>query len=300
MLWMQTSLPKVHSVSKLTLLYKILVKGSLMGALFLCLPLSAQESVSLVILDTGFCPNLIKTPKNVTIKPVQDVTQSVNYQCTSGNLNNRQFHGHWVLAEILNNLKPSVSLSVLPIVIFDKYGNQKLSYWKKAFQIAKDHNPNFIVAAAGLPINKEDKKLLHEASKVKAPLAPMVLAAGRKGKGISEKNLLFPQDFFPKERLTIFGSYHHGLSEEGPHFFDTALLRPKNIDLYLPFNFKPRLFGNLKGTSLSVAKGVNILLKVCKSPLRIDLCLKDELQTKEITAKDKDQKMVLKTLEIVP
>lgn len=303
MLWMLHHSLKAPFVSKLISLLHKSKKGSLRGVLFCVLwflstPRYAQ--LSMAIFDTGFCPNLIKLPKNITLMPVEDVTQSANYKCISRDqLKSRQFHGQWVLEELLQDLDISkTQLTITPIVIFDKNGRQKLAYWQKAMALAYSKKVDFVVVAAGLPLKRDDTQALEKAAYINTHDLLILAAAGRASKGVTKTAMLFPQDFLAKSNLVLFGSYHKALEANGPagiHFEDTSLMRPKNIDYFVPYNFKPRLFGELKGTSLSVAKGAHLFLETCHSQPNLKACLKS-LPHQTVSLKKKDQKSTVKAL----
>lgn len=303
MLWMINHSLKAPFVSKLLSLLKKSKKGSFSGVLFfviLSLSSPCNADLSLAILDTGFCPNLIKLPKNITLMPVEDVTQSAKYKCLSRDqLSSRQFHGQWVLEELLHGLDISkTKLTITPMVIFDKNGRQKLSYWQKAIALAHSKKVDLVVVAAGLPLKREDTKALEKAAKMNTHDLLILAAGARVSKGVSKTDLLFPQDLLSKSNLVLFGSYHKALDASGPaslHFKDTSLIRPKNIDYFVPYNFKPRLFGELKGTSLSLAKGAHLFLKTCHSQPKLKDCLK-ALPHQQISLKNKDQKTTVKAL----
>lgn len=294
---MTTNLYKVHSASNISL--DNLRKGLLLGALlFFLIQPAFSKTIKLAILDTGFCPDLLKAVDNVTILQVSDLTQSVTYKCKEGQLKSRRFHGHWVLSEILNNLgKPEAKLEIYPMVIFNKNGEQYLRYWKRAFKEANKQSVDLIVAAAGLPLSNND--LRQEASKIQLPSSPILLAAGRLSPGVPKDALLFPHSLLGTKQKLTFGSYHKGVDDKGPHFKDTSLIGESEIDFYFPFNFKPRLFGELKGTSLSLALGVRSILTHCPQALgpnkSLSQCL-NNVPKKTVTLKNKDQNQVVKEL----
>lgn len=264
-----------------------------MGA-FSFFSLSGQ-ALTVAVLDTGFCPTLIKKNPKVRIFPVKDLSQSATYKCRKDILKKRQYHGHWVLSEILNKYD-GINLEIYPMVIFNQRGEQKIRYWKRAFIEADRLAVDLIVAAAGLPIQNDDQR--KEASLVRLPQAPVFLAAGRYSPGVPKDALLFPHTLLNKDKRKIFGSFHKGFESDGPHFEDTALIDKDDIDYYLPFNFRPRLNAELKGTSLAVALGAKAVLKSCKNErLKITDCLKSA-KTKQTQLKNKTSKS--QVLEMVP
>lgn len=211
--------------------------------------------------DTGFCPSLIKAPENILIHPVVDVTQKNNYQCNKGELGNLRFHGQWVLEEVLKDVNTDLKIEITPLIIFDNRGTQKLSFWKRAFDYSKNNQADIILAAAGAPLLNDKEK--RESAKIELPKATLFLSAGRRGKNISQNDILFPQIHHNKKQIQIIGSYHQGINESGPHFRDIQLLNPESISYYFPFEEKDRVYKDLKGSSFSLAKFGNFLLKNC-------------------------------------
>lgn len=243
----------------------------ILGTLFFSQALKAKE-FKIALLDTAFCPHLIKTAPNIQILPVLDFTQSTHYECRKEELNSRKYHGHWVLNQIVSSLKVDQKIVISPMIIFNKQGHQLSQYWKLAFDSIKDNSFNLIVAAAGLPVINDKKKL----AKIDLPKIPIFLAAGRVSSGIKKDTILFPHDFYPKEKMIIFGSFYPGLQEGLPHFSDNSLINASSIDFYLPFNFRPRQFAELKGTSLAVALGTRQFLRHCLGSVDFLACLKDQ------------------------
>lgn len=251
--------------------FKIITKDKFfrvlyMGTLFFGLQSINAKAYSIALLDTAFCPHLIKHEANIQIAAVMDLTQSTQYQCKKSKLNNRQYHGHWVLSEILNHLKTKDKIIITPMIIFNKYGQQKFEYWKRAVKTIKSGSYDLVVAAAGLPIiDNRDRNKVAELAQLDLPI---FLAAGRAGIGIKKDSILFPHDFYPQESTTIFGSYHQGVQSDKPHFKDESLINSKSVDYFIPYNYRPRLFGELKGTSLALAIGTRYFLNHCldKSP----------------------------------
>lgn len=272
-----------------------------MGAFFFSLLPNANAGLLRVaVLDTGFCPTLIKTPSKVKILPVSDLTQSVKYKCVEDQLKSRRFHGHWVLAEILNELKDTdikENIEIHPMVIFNNSGEQKLRYWNRALEEVNSKSINLIIAAAGLPLL--DNHMRQQASQIKLSSIPFILAAARNSPGIPKDSILFPHSLLDPKNQFTFGSYHKGIDEKGPHFKDTSLIDEKEIDYYFPFNFKPRLFGELKGTSLAAALGSRFILKNCLkkelNSVALDKCLQ-KAKKNIVTLKDRDSFLEVKEL----
>lgn len=234
------------------------------GTLFLfSLSPFAQTPIQIHIYDTGFCPNLIKVPKNVLIKPVVDVTQKNKYHCEEKNLKSVRFHGQWVLSTILKNLKESsqTTIEVTPIIIFDDLGNQSLSFWKRAFEYSKEKKADTIFAAAGFPL--PDQKTIKKSAEIRIPQIPLFLAAGRMGKSLQKETLLFPQVHENKKNVYLIGSYFEGIKGAGSHFHDPQLMHPKTIDFYFPFKKEDSEYKELKGTSYALAAMGNFFVKNC-------------------------------------
>ncbi len=302
---MITHLFKVHLECKSTRkqkFFKNLIKRAFtwkaLFFLFFCLNSNQNFALRIAVFDTGFCPSLLEKSNHFVISQVKDVTQSVTYKCNKHSLKNRQFHGQWVLSELLKTkLKEgsNTKIKVFPFVIFNNRGVQEIRYWKRAIEEAKKLNVDFVVAAAGLPTKNTKER--EKAAQIGFKDLPFLLAAGRRYPGINKGTILFPHDFLDQESRLIFGTYFEGVDHSRPHFKDLELLEPKKVNYFLPFNFKPRVFGELKGTSLAVSLATRYILETClkakadEGAFSFMGCLKS-LEKERVTIKVKHQKSV--------
>jgi hypothetical protein len=304
---MKTHLFKVHSECKNTkrVIFFKFKKAFLRKAFFFVLAslfVNQTYALKVAIFDTGFCPHLLDKDKRVEIAQVRDVTQSVTYKCTKEKLKNRQFHGQWVLSELLKTkwkTSEGEKVQIFPFIIFNNEGFQKIRYWRRAIEEAHKKGVDLIIAAAGFPVEVSKEK--EAAAKIFLRETPFLLAAGRHSPGISRNTILFPHDFLKEEDRLIFGTYFKGVDSQGPHFKDLELLEPKKINYFLPFNYKPREFAELKGTSLAVALGGRYLFETCdfqkkfSFPSCIELLSKKALKIK---VKEKDTVSEVMTLAL--
>ena len=80
----------------------------------------SKRAVQVHLYGTGFCPHLIKSKtsnKNIIVKPVIDITQNNDYQCLESEIHHHRFHGHWILAEIINQIKNNkLPIEITPVI----------------------------------------------------------------------------------------------------------------------------------------------------------------------------------------
>ncbi len=235
-----------------------------MGILLIFISCLQAKELHIALLDTPSCPNLISKHKNVIINPLVDLTQSHDYKCYQGALNKRLFHGHWVLENILKNIEPNLKIRFTPLVVFDQKGNQKLDYWKRAFEHIKNQKVDMIISAAGFPLI--DENLKKEATQIEIPQIPLFLAIGRKSPFLRKEVALFPHIHSTWQTLT-FGSYHKAFDKKDQAKYDlNQFSKPKPKYLF-PFEDLSSAYPKLKGSSLSVALGLNFTLKNCLNSL---------------------------------
>ena len=179
----------------------------------------SKRAIQVHLYGTGFCPHLIKSKnsnKNIIVKPVIDITQNNDYQCLESEIHNHRFHGHWILAEIINQIKNNkLPIEITPVIIFDKQGLQTLSYWRMAFQYSVDKSSDFILTTqTGVPL--KSKKELIESAKIEIPEIPLLLISNNtKAKNTSMKG----------EATTFFPHINKGLKQvhivkETPYLFE--------------------------------------------------------------------------------
>lgn len=223
-------------------------------AFFISLSIHASTQVRIGVVDTGFCPNLLKKiNKNVTIHPVFDATYSVRMNCKKIDQKHRRFHGQWVLQTFLENLPNDVQIDLWPVIIFDFEANQKSQYWVNALAYLEKKRPDVILSAAGLPIQKtvpDQLKLIN---------SNFFIASGRSGGPIKDTTKLFPHELAPHEQIFMIGSYYPPLNKDD-FVFDDKLLYQEKIDYY--FSQGP-MGDQFVGTSRSVAEALGRSITIC-------------------------------------
>ena len=236
-----------------------------MSALFFFL-LSSPHSkeIHIAIIDTGFCPGLLKISKNIIIEPVIDLTQSHNYKCYKAGMTKRAFHGQWILETLTEGYSGEQKVIISPLIVFNKMGEQKLNYWKRAFKHIKEKKIHLVVSAAGLPL--ATKKEQEEATKSRPPQVPLLLAVGRKGPFLLKEIPLYPH-IHENWHMTYFGSYHPGLDQADHDYPDEQQFKANKINYYFPFEDLKTKYSQLKGSSLSVAIGAKVILNNCLQEL---------------------------------
>lgn len=229
-----------------------------------CYSSASAKEIHVALIDTSFCPSLIKTSQNIIIDPVKDFTQSHSFKCYKGILKKRAFHGHWVLETIVKGLNPQTPIRITPLIVFNKKGSQKLSYWKRALAFIEEANVDFAIAAAGLPLIEKNDLL--SASSLKTLSKPLLLATGRKGPYLTKEVPLFPH-IHRNWPLFYFGSFHEGLDSQDPARSDKMQFSAYPVHYSMPFQDKRAAYPSLKGSSLSVSLGARYLLEKCLSEL---------------------------------
>lgn len=211
---------------------------------------SAHASVKIAVIDTGFCPAMIKGARSLTIHPVLDLTQTAHTDCQKPDLKSPRLHGQRVLQEFLTTLKTQkTSYEIFPMVIFDGKGDQKREYWLQAIDRVRDLQVDLVVTAAGLITSKDELKLL-------PTLLPALwfVPSGRIGPGLKETTILFPQALAPQKNLFVIGDYYDGKMVMS----DAGLLYKDKIDFYFPSGR-----GSFTGTSRAVAQAAATALNLC-------------------------------------
>jgi hypothetical protein len=155
--------------------------------------------LKIAILDTYFCPKLLKTSKNIQIKPVIDNTSSHNPKsCNKFSKKNRLFHGQLVLKNFIENLNSKEKISIQPISIFNSQGFQDIHSWKEAFKDQTQYD--LYIIAAGL----NPKKKVIEFPKITTPL---IIAGATFGRGINKSTRLWPQAEYNKDLVITIGTF---------------------------------------------------------------------------------------------
>ncbi len=236
----------------------------------------ATETIKIAVLDTGFCPNLLPQVKNVDIEPVLDFSQSNDYSCSKEQLNHFRFHGHWILENILKNIKPKNKLQIYPMIVFNKLGDQKLSYWQLAMDKIKKENVTLVLMAVGLPVSSNQLKDL--TNSYKENQSYILMASGQSDVRLKKENLtLFPQHAKKELLALMFGEYHAPLAKSEKALLPPAQLFSDQIDFF--YAKIPEGHSLLKDSSLSVSKALISAITYCEdsipSFIQLEKCLKD-------------------------
>lgn len=217
--------------------------------------------IKIAIVDTGFCPKNIK--QRIIIEEVRDFTKSVILDCSTQTKQNARFHGQHVLEEFIAPLDlKKLSIHLFPLIVFDKFGQQKKEYWLKAIDWIKKNKIDFVLTASGL---------ITETKIVKELPGIWFAPSGRLAPGIKEKTALFPQNLAPLENLFLIGDFYEGQEI----LYDQALLYQDKIDYYFSSGIK-----EFQGTSRAVAVGAAWALNLC--PIKnMRACLKKKRKEKK-------------------
>lgn len=225
----------------------------LLGAVLLLLSMFSQTAhadLKIAIVDTGFCSQkAITKSKNHIVRSSRDMTGTNNYSCkkvTSNELKTSgRFHGQNVLNEFLSYLPKKMKLTIFPLVVYDKKGNQTKEAWKKAIEFIEKEKIDVVLTASGFISDEEV---------VKALPSIWFIPSGRAERFITTKTVLFPQSLAPVPNLFIIGAYF-----DGPQvIYDQALLYQDQIDYYFPSGKKA-----FAGTSRAVAEAAAKALQNC-------------------------------------
>lgn len=226
-----------------------------MGAvflLFLVLSTTANATLKLAVIDTGFCPAQIKTTsKKHKILPVSDLTGATAINCkklTQKRIESSpRFHGQKVLKEFIKHLPKDISVSIKPLVVYNAKGDQTESAWRKAIAYVEKEKIDLVLTASGFIYNE---KLVQELPAI------WFVPSGRAERGLDAKTVLFPQSLAPKPNIFVIGDYFDG----GQVIYDQALLYQEQIDYYFPSG------KGFSGTSRAVAEAAAKALKRCFLP----------------------------------
>jgi hypothetical protein len=217
--------------------------------------------LKIAILDTGFCPSLIKHETNISINSPIDLTSSVKLDCKKYSNSNRRFHGQWVLQQFLKVLKTSHKIEITPFIIFDSTGSQKESYWKTAF-LQQDNFHLFITAAGVQGTSKFNIT------------RPIFVAGATLGRGIRKSSKLWPQSEFKNKLVFKIGSYLPKGKNLGKRE-DYTLLRKKEMSYFFSSGSSEALFkGSSRAVATASARAVNLCYEKLFSLKGLAECLK--------------------------
>jgi hypothetical protein len=210
------------------------------------------------IIDTGFCANQYKEFFNATKQNLGKLCQLKR--------NHPRLHGQLVLEEFLKYAPKDVEL--FPIIVFDKKGEQKLSYWKEALKYSEKKKLDVLLIAAGYPTNKR-------IAFPKVSITSFISSGTREG-GIKSNTFLYPQELAIMDHLFLIGSYSPSRNlKVNDAMVDSRRLYSKKIDYY--FGGHAEKGSYLNGSSKAAATALGKALSIC--PVK-DLrpCLKAKIK----------------------
>lgn len=210
----------------------------------------ALASLKIAVVDTGFCSQkaFVKS-KNHVVKMAKDMTGTNNYSCK--NITDKElqksgrFHGQNVLNEFLSYLPKKIQLTIYPLVVYDKKGNQTAEAWKKAIAFVEKEKIDMVLTASGF-ISTE--KVVKDLPSI------WFVPSGRAERLITTKTVLFPQSLAPTPNIFVIGDYFDGEQI----IYDQALLYQDQIDYYFSSGKK-----DFTGTSRAVAEAMAKALQKC-------------------------------------
>lgn len=231
-------------------------------------PTNFAQSLSVAIIDTGFCIEKLNHSSNIKLQTPHDTTHSVKIDCNKIEARNRRFHGHYVLKEFIQFLGKEVKVKIYPIIIFDNQAKQSIEYWQKATAFIKEQSIDLIISAAGLPDQNASKKSW--------PSVLTFLSSGRLGIGIDKDTKLYPQELsHTMSSIILVGSYYPESSKNlNDQYFDKNLLYQNQLKL-LQSDGKPN--ANINGSSRAVAEAAGKFLSQCSKNLDLE-CLKKNIK----------------------
>lgn len=242
----------VHSSLINSYFKNILLKPLLLGVVFFFIGMTlAHAELKVAIVDTGFCSDKAKTQsKSQIVKAARDMAGNNNFNCKKVTdkelLKSGRFHGQNVLNEFLSHLPKKIKLTVFPLVVYDKKGNQTAAAWKKAIELIEKEKIDVVLTASGF-ISKD--KIVKDLPSV------WFVPSGRAERSITTKTVLFPQSLAPTPNIFVIGAYFDG---GGQIIYDQSLLYQDQIDYYFPSGNK-----SFKGTSRAVAEAMAKALQKC-------------------------------------
>ncbi len=205
------------------------------------------------IIDTGFCGKQYKDVFNAT-------KEDLGNTC-SLKRNHPRLHGQLVLEEFLKHAPKSVE--IFPIIVFNKKGEQRLTYWEAALDYSKKKKLDVLLIAAGYPTSK----------KIKFPklIIPSFVSSGTREGGIQAKTFLYPQELKSSDKIFLIGSYSPSKNTKfNDAMVDSRRMYPKRIDYYFSGDSKDN---HLSGSSKAVATALGKALRSCELT-KLRSCLK--------------------------
>jgi hypothetical protein len=242
----------------------------------------AQKSapvLKLGVVDTGFCPEKTKLPPGVKIHPAFDATGSPDAGENFCDLPNEhpRLHGQKLLEVFLENFAGQKTVEIYPIIVFDRFGRQEISFWENAHRKALALKLDALLTASGFPHLKKPGK--YPVWKL-----PTFAPAGRTGGPITAETLLFPQILAPQKNLILIGNYRFD-EFEGGFLIDEKSLFRKRID-YFQTGFSGS--ATFTGDSRAVAVATGRALALCPAD-NLRSCLKRN--RKPLAAKNAGRKI---------
>ena len=233
---------------------------------FSCLQSAAADEIKLAIIDSGFCPESRAPSTKVKIDKPLDMTGTLNFNCAAytkkEKQTSRRFHGQWVLETFLGALKTKHSVRIVPLIVFDKEGNQQEEAWKKSLDFIKKEGINLTIAALGFNTPKA----------INSELSGIWMVASGKAEGNIKKEMtFFPHMLAPKENLILIGDFFS--SPGRSDLYDQNLLYQEFIDFHFAEGG-----GHFKGTSRAVALAGARALNICAEQLHLPAQFRQCLQ----------------------
>ncbi|MBC7428739.1 MAG: hypothetical protein H7336_09025 [Bacteriovorax sp.] len=246
---------------------------------------AAFADLKIAVIDTGFCSEkAVVKFKNHKVLPARDMTGTNGMDCkkitAKEMLSSGRFHGQKVLNEFLSYLPETISVTISPIVVYDRTGNQSEAGWRNAINAIEKEKIDMVLTASGF-INSE--KLAEELPGI------WFVPSGRLQRSIDSKTILFPQNLAPKPNLFVIGDY---VDEGKQIIYDQALTYQDQIDYYFPSGNK-----KFTGTSRAVSEAMARALAKCfiEKDIIAAHTLRLCLLQKEKTLKDRILKREFKT-----
>jgi hypothetical protein len=224
-------------------------KKTFWAVAFLLLPFSIYANITIAVFDTGFCIDRLSRVLNIEINKPHWTRGKYQVDCQRLSKKQTIYHGHYVLKELLDGLKVSHKVTIIPIVIYNSFHKQSYLTWKNGLDLAHKSGATILLSANGLPSDKDIELTL---------LKLNFLASGQIGRKINRHTKLFPQALAKKDNSNIIlvGSYYPLTDGDKRLIKDPSMIYQDYIDLYT-------LPKKLSGSSGAVAKALNIALKKC-------------------------------------
>lgn len=242
-------------------------KPSLFLGMAFFIPQILFAQLKIAVVDSGFCSNLamVKSKKHEVLLAL-DMTKSNHFDCLKISKNelenSKRFHGQHVLNEFLKYLPFDLEIKIIPLIIYDKFGQQNKKAWENAIRYIESEKIDLTLSASGFVY---DKKLVD-----KLPSFWFV-PSGRVDKFIRKETMLFPQNLAPAKNLMIIGDYFDGATK----IYDQSLLYEKQIDYYFPSG-NQKFSGTSRAVSMAMARAIEhcFIDKKTLSPEGLRFCLR--------------------------